>query len=312
MNNSESEVLDALSAANFQRALQISESHLKSISPAEQNGDFFKEAYAICRFFLHRNERIQHQSQGADRARMFVSFLDEIGDFFEENQIPQKSEQVQKIAYHFLHKQISAGFAHDFAGQRAYNLDKNEINQLVFSLFFIENYKSAREVLLFMQTMKRDVNLVKFLLGICSYYLGNDTQFLENFSAALIDQPEVGSGYLQFVNVPELDSIIQLASERELPDSVNFWTYLAMLLEVFDLPPGRPYPLDSALKKAEERVRPILAAKNLSQRQVDRGLQLSAFLLRFNQKGMTTMIQDELLTFFENHRPDLLAQMNQA
>ena len=163
-----------------------------------------------------------------------------------------------------------------------------------------------------MQTMKRDVNLVKFLLGICSYYLGNDTQFLENFSAALIDQPEVGSGYLQFVNVPELDSIIQLASERELPDSVNFWTYLAMLLEVFDLPPGRPYPLDSALKKAEERVRPILAAKNLSQRQVDRGLQLSAFLLRFNQKGMTTMIQDELLTFFENHRPDLLAQMNQA
>ena len=114
------------------------------------------------------------------------------------------------------------------------------------------------------------------------------------------------------MNVPELDSIIQLASERELPDSVNFWTYLAMLLEVFDLPPGRPYPLDSALKKAEERVRPILASKNLSQRQVDRGLQLSAFLLRFNQKGMTTMIQDELLTFFENHRPDLLAQMHQT
>ena len=75
---------------------------------------------------------------------MFVSFLDEIGDFFEENQIPQKSEHVQKIAYHFLHKQISAGFAHDFAGQRAYNLDKNEINQLVFPLFFIENYKSAK------------------------------------------------------------------------------------------------------------------------------------------------------------------------
>ena len=310
MNSSKPEVLEALSAANFQRALQLSEAQLKSISPGEKSLDFFKEAYAICRFFLHRNERIQHQSQGAERARMFVIFLDEIGEFFEENQIPQNSAQVQKIAYHFLHKQISAGFAHDFAGQRAYNLDKNEINQLVYSLFFIENYKSAREVLLFMQSMKRDVNLVKVLLSLCSYYLGNDNQFLDNFSSALIDQPEIGVGYLQFINIPELDSTIKLASERELPDSPNFWVYFAMLLEVFDLPPGRPCPQDAALKKAEERVRPILASQNLSQRQIDRGLQLSAFLLRFNQKGMTSMIQDEMSVFFENHRPDLISQID--
>lgn len=230
------EVSKNIYSMNFQRAFQAAEENLRQV-PFEETRDnterykASKELYLGARFFYSRRERIQNKRDGIEKARMFVQFLEEFESYL-LTEIPKQQirhSSFIKDIYTFIHSSIADGFAEEFAGQRAYNLNNEEILMLVYSLVYIKNYKSAEDVLYFMLQINSGDPAVNLVMGIVSYYLEKKDEFVQYFSKGLLIKPEVLENYIEFL--PE-GPLTNLWKEVEIEEAGVRCRKYAILLEI--------------------------------------------------------------------------------
>lgn len=246
-NQLEEEVGSAILAANFPKAVQLSQEWLQQIT-VEQAGTVFakkiSDAFLISRFFLHRQERLNQIPSGIDRARLFLALLTEYEKSLADGGI-DPSSIVSQVGRTYIHAQVADGLARDFAGQKAYNLNQDEILQLAFSLIEIEKFKSAEDVLLFMYRHNRKSPQVNYLLAYISYRLHKENDFYHYFRDALFFKPEIVSVYPKYLPGGIFTELYQRVAENGHTGVLRD-RYFALLAEVNGL-----YPIKLSLNRDE-------------------------------------------------------------
>ena len=233
MNFPEEEIQTNIISGNFQRVYQLAESWLRSIELEKQNGPNYenaREAYVYSRFFLHRSERISTLPSGSEKASVFLGFLREIEKVRRKEKFSGSGFIWRTISY-YIHKQVADGFARDFAGQKTYNLNQEDILQLGHSLIEIDRSKSALEclnILYKMNTKNADVN---FLLGFAYSKEGDEQNFNFHYREAMFLRPEVILKYLHLLPLGIYTNLWKHLVEEDREDEVTA-RYYALTLEI--------------------------------------------------------------------------------
>ncbi len=200
------EVTKNIFSFNFAKAFQVAEAYLESFdleTIQREPGEYIraKEMYLVSRFFFVRYDRVQSRKNGVEKARMFRGFFPELEEFLQK-EIPaehSRNSEIMKDIRTFMHSQIAEGFAQEFAGQRSYNLDHKEVLQLVQSLLFLKNYKSAGDVLYFLYQLNARDPEVNIVLGLISGELGDQDSFRRFLSEGLFIQPRILEKYQDLI-----------------------------------------------------------------------------------------------------------------
>jgi len=236
MDSPEEEIQANLVIGNFNRSHQLAELWLASIPLTEKDGSDYlkaKEAFVYSRFFLHRQERSAKMKLGAERARTFLQFLHEIKELRDENGFSSASFQSSywQSVHYFIHTQIAEGLAHDFAGQKSYNLELEEVMQLATSLSEIENWKAAEEALLFVYQVNPRHALANFLLANVYFHSNIEGKFQLHLREALFLKPDLLAGYTRFLPSGVFQELWEHIDERDIADIVKY-RYYALTLEI--------------------------------------------------------------------------------
>lgn len=234
MESPADEIVLNLVSANFSRAVTLSEDWLKSLSVDNRNKLIEREAeeaFILSRFLQNRHERISSLKPGADKARTFLEYLDQLQKTAEAEKFDLQRSRFYRAAETYLHGQIADSLARDFAGQQSYNLEHSEIVQLALSLIKIGKFTSASEVLQFLHRINRRNAEVNFLLASVSYHLNRRADFDRFFREALFLKPEI---ILQYRNLIPPGVYLDLWRElgvEEMSPVIRARNY-ALLLEV--------------------------------------------------------------------------------
>lgn len=217
-------IADEILAMNFPRATSLAESWLRGL-PAGADDSEALEAYEIVRFFFHRQERLTTLPPGIERGRAFEEMLELL------SMRPRSGSLVRRAAIMLCHAQIADNFARDFAGQKSYQLQLEDLMQLAYSLLIIANYNSAREVLSFIIANYPTHAAAHYLAAHAANMTGNENAFFEHYREALYLRPEVVSDYPEFMPAGVFSEMFRLVNEEEYGAGVRERVY-ALLLEV--------------------------------------------------------------------------------
>lgn len=225
----EDETLQNIIGGNFSRALQICDQWMDSLSVeqvTQKDIEFMKisEAYFYSRFFAHRQERLGKIPQGAERARLFINFFQEIESLHSEKKFSKDSSVYEAISF-YMHKQIADGLAKAFAGQKAYSLQLEELLQLARSLVEIENWNAALETLTFIHQYNSRNPEVLLLIAFVYLRLDDVEKFQKNFREALFIKPEVLENYTQFIPTGNFSRLWDELIEQNYPFPIIFRFY---------------------------------------------------------------------------------------
>lgn len=249
MENSQSlqdEVCANIRSGNFSRALQnclewlsilppslaFSSNSLDQEIPLPADDEYRKagEAFFYCRFFLHRQERLGQITPGAEKARLFLNFFGEIENLAQEKNFVEASPIFAALSF-YMHGQIVDGLAKAFAGQKAYDLNQEEILQLARSLLFIENQSAALETLKFLCRYNNKNPEVLLLLSFAHWHLQDIDEFEEHFREALFLKPEILQNYVDVIPVGDFSRLWEKLQESGYPSNLIYRVY-ALLAEV--------------------------------------------------------------------------------
>jgi len=242
-------------AANFGRACQLAKEWLES-APLELRESrqyrFAEEAYVYSRYFSHRQERINQTPKSADKARLFLKFLEELEEIREEKGLSETYENsVWPDVFKMIHMNIADGFAKAFAGQKSYNLDQDEVIQLVVSLIEVGNLTGAKESLLFMYKMSPKNALYNYLLSYVFSHLDQQELFLTHFREALFMKPEVLEGHEKYLPDGAFKKIWEHLENEDISKTAKY-RYYALYLEINDLYINKREISVKELEKIEE------------------------------------------------------------
>ncbi|MCS6984413.1 MAG: hypothetical protein NZM25_04680 [Leptospiraceae bacterium] len=244
----EEEVAKALVSGNFSRAVQLAEEWLHQIpleGEQKEEREVARFAYIISRFFLNRQERLAFYPSGAEKARYFLGLLGDLEKYLHESG-ERLVPSLYQAARVFCHSQIADGFAKDFRGQKAYNLNTDEIVQLALSLLEIENIRAAEEVLIFLYQLNPKSPLTLYLLAYAKHRLGQDEDAYRYFREAMLYRPEVISQYPDFLPGGVLRDLYRKVSEKGYDSRILQDRYFALFAELYNL-----YPTTLSLPNSE-------------------------------------------------------------
>ncbi len=247
VNQAEEEIGSAILVANFSRAVQVAEEWLKSFEITDLKSEAARRAsssYFIARFFSHRQERFSRYTPGVERARLFLSVLSEFDRMVSEEEAIY-SAVVARAARLYCHAQIAEGLARDFAGQKAYNLNPEEMLQLAVSLLEIEKWRSAEDVLRFMLQQNRRSPQVNYLLAYAAYRQNREDDFYRFFRDALFIKPDVVSQYPAYLPGGIFTDLYRRVADTGFVGSLQDRTF-AMLAEIQGL-----YPITLEISRDE-------------------------------------------------------------
>ncbi|MDH5720173.1 MAG: hypothetical protein OEZ13_06060 [Spirochaetia bacterium] len=251
----EEEIRNSLIAANFGRACQLAKEWLEA-APLElrntRQHKIAEESYVYGRFFFHRQERINQTPGSADKARLYLKFLDELIEIRKERELSETIENsIWPDVYKMIHMHVAEGFARAFAGQKSYNLDQTEVIQLAVSLIEINNWPGAKESLLFMYKMNPKNALYNFLLSHVYYQLGEMDLFLTHLREALFIKPEVIEEYEKYLPEGAFQKIWDHLSGEDF-SKIARYRYFALYLEINGSYKIKREISDKELEKTEE------------------------------------------------------------
>lgn len=253
METPEEEIQTALLSGNFLKATQVSQAWLSSILLEHQSTQEYltaKEAFEISRFFQHRQERLAQTPVSRDRARLFAGLLPDLEKLKFVAFAGSPDTPVYKAACMFCHAQIAESYAKEFAGQKSYQLQHDEIMQLVYSLLMLGNYKSAIDALVFVHSSQPKNATVNYFLAWAYLNSGNEKEFYEYFEEALFIKPEIISEYSEFIPGGFFRQLRSVTEETEGSRLCKDRTY-ALLLEVNGIYKNRPRIRPEEVKRIE-------------------------------------------------------------
>lgn len=232
----EEEIRHTILNGNFSRSLQICQQWLETLSVQslhERDEEYIKvqEAFFYSRFFLHRQERIGQLPRDAERARLFLNFFKEIENLRKEKNFVANDSPIYLALSNYMHHQIAESLAKAFAGQRAYDLNQDELLQLARSLIEIHNWKAALDTLHFIGQYSRRNPELLLLLAVVHYKLEDKEKFEINFREALLVKPEILEDYIHFIPAGNFLRLWNKLQEQGYPSPLIFRSY-AMLAEV--------------------------------------------------------------------------------
>ncbi len=291
MDSPEEEIQANMVIGNFNRALGLSEKWLKSFSLSEQNSldhRKAKEAFLYSRFFIHRQERTAKIPVSGERARTYMRFLREIKELRQDNGYDRDISSFWGSVQFYIHTQIAEGLARDFAGQKSYNLDVDEVMQLATSLCEIENYKAAEEALLFVYQVNMKHALANFLLGIVYFHLNDHRKFQIHMREALFIKPDVLTGYRRFLPPGVYQDLWRHIEERDISELMKN-RYYALTLEINGLYPHKRKINADEFRKLEHDFQKLFeeykSNPNLQDEMQPRILHYLCWLVEYSQRA---------------------------